>query len=55
MPAKAVRKQLENYPSPLDLNAHGEALRSQYDVTLSALKVRLRELGVNFVGNRPSR
>jgi transcriptional regulator with XRE-family HTH domain len=51
MPAKDVRRQLEKYPNPLDLTAHGEELRSRYDVTISALKVRLRELGVSFIGN----
>ncbi len=48
MPAKDVRKQIEKYSSPLDLRAHGEVLRSWYGVTISALRVRLRELGVSF-------
>ncbi len=48
MPARHVRKEIEKYPSPLDLNAHGEALRSRYGVTISALKVRLRELDVGY-------
>jgi len=51
MPAKDVRKAIEKYPSPLDLNAHGEALRSRYGVTISALKVRLRELKVIYTSN----
>ena len=48
MPAKDVRKQIEKYSDPLDLRTHGEALRSRYGVTISALKVRLREVGVSF-------
>ena len=50
MPAKDVRKQIEKYSSPLDLRARGEVLRSWYGVTISALRVRLRELGVSFIG-----
>ena len=51
MPARDVRKQIEKYPTPLDLRVHGEVLRSWYGVTISALKVRLRQLGVSFISN----
>ena len=51
MPAKAIREQLKHYPYPLELSAHGQELRSHFGVTISALKIRLRELGIIFVEN----
>lgn len=51
MPARDVRKQIEKYPTPLDLRVHGEVLQSWYGVTISALKVRFRQLGVSFISN----
>lgn len=51
MPAKDFRFQIEKYPVPLNLAAAGEELRSRYGVTISALQVRLRELGISFTSN----
>ena len=48
MPAKDILKQVTRYPDPLDIDIYGHEIRSRYGVTISALRVRLRLLGVSF-------
>jgi transcriptional regulator with XRE-family HTH domain len=48
MPGKDIMKEINEYPSPLDIKLYGNEIRSRYGVSLSALKVRLRILGLSF-------
>ena len=49
MPSKDVFKEVNQLPKPVDLNRFGDLLQSRYGVSRSALKVRLRLLGVSFI------